>query len=87
MSRAQKIAVLDAMLQELRGEQRIGDWLESHTDAQVWTAQSMHGGAHHVCTVIHGGKCIAQGRGDDEQEARKQAFSVVFTNEAADRAG
>lgn len=87
MTRAQKLAALDALTEELRGEQRIEDWLIAHTEAQVWTAQSMTPHAHFVATVIQGGRCIAQARGDDEAEARKQAFSAVFTNEAAQRAG
>jgi hypothetical protein len=87
LSRAEKIAVLDALLQELRGEQRVEDWLNSHTSAVVWTMQSLDDGAHYVCHVVMGGKVIAQAKGDDEAEARKQAFTVVFTNEAAAKVG
>jgi hypothetical protein len=87
MTRAERILELSLLIDELKAEQRITEWLELHTSVQVWTAQDFDGGAHFICTVIRHGQIIAHARGNNESDARAQAFNVVFTNEAAERAG
>lgn len=87
MTRKEKLVELGLLLQELQAQQRISDWLEAHTSVQVWTGQDFERGVHHTCTVVRHGEIIAHARGNTEQDARAQAFTVIFTNEAAAKAG
>lgn len=79
LTREQKVSSLFAMIAELRGEQKIEAWIAAHPQSSIWVTH-VHGKL--TCVVIDGGVTVGKGTGDDSVEARKQAFSVVFLNEA-----
>lgn len=85
MTRAEKIAALDLMIQQLKIEQRIVDWLEAHPSATVW---SMQGTDHDQqryfsCHVVANGRSVVTAKGNTEDDARAHAFSQIFLREAA----
>jgi len=80
LTRDEKILALSIMVEQLKAEQRIDDWMRAHPGAVCWTMQD---GQKRVCSIILDGKILARCKGANEDDARAQAFNVVFTNEAA----
>lgn len=80
MSRRERIVACTLALEALRQEQRIEDWITANPTAVVWTLSVGRG--RRVCTVVRDGKVIAKCTGADDTDARAQAFSVIFLNEA-----
>ena len=80
MNRREQIVALDLLIQQLQAEQRVEDWIKANPTATVWSTQER---GQVVCTVVNDGRTVAHCKGDDEQEARKQAFHAIFTNDAA----
>lgn len=80
LTRDEKILALSIMIEQLKAEQRIENWMNAHPGAVCWTMQE---GLRRMCTVILDGKTLAQTKGADDDDARAQAFNVIFTNEAA----
>jgi hypothetical protein len=80
MNRTAQIVALDLMIQQLKAEQRVEDWIKANPTASVWSTATASGV---ICTVVNDGRTVAHCKGDDEQEARAQAFSAVFTSESA----
>jgi len=83
VTRREQIIAVDLLLQQLRAEQRIADWLESHTAVSVFSFQTLDGGARFACHVRRDYSTIAQGLGETESDARAQAFQAIFANEAS----
>jgi len=79
LTRDEKILALALMIEELKDEMRIEEWVRKH-EATVWYQSK---GLLRLCTVVSDGRVIAASVGATDDEARAQAFSVVFTNEAA----
>jgi hypothetical protein len=80
MSRAEQILALGIAIERLKAEQRIDDWILANPSATIW---SQPVGRERACTIIRDGRTIAHCKGADDDDARAQAFTVVFTNEAA----
>jgi len=80
MSRDEKILALSLMIEDLKAEKRIEDWLRANPSATCWTMQE---GIDRVCTIVRDARTIAHCKGATDDDARAQAFSVIFTNEAA----
>lgn len=80
LTRDEKILALSVMIEQLKAEKRIEDWMRANPGAVYWTMQE---GRFRLCTIIRDGKTLARCKGADDDDARAQAFSVIFTNEAA----
>jgi hypothetical protein len=80
LSCAEKILALSIMIEQLKAEQRIDDWIRANPGVTVWTQPE---GLGRTCSIIRDGKLVAHCKGADDDDARAQAFNVVFTNEAA----
>jgi hypothetical protein len=83
VTRQERIQEFSILLQQLKHEQRVEDWLEAHTSAIVTTGQAIGpGGVKFYCIVTHHGEAIARSFGNDERDAKAHAFSTIFLAEA-----
>ncbi len=80
MTRDEKILALSIMIEDLKAEKRIDDWLRANPGATCWVMQE---GLGRLCTVTRDGRTLAQCKGANDDDARAQAFSVIFLNESA----
>jgi hypothetical protein len=94
VTRQERIAELDLMIQELQAEERIAAWLvanQGRASIVITGWKAGHTAAALApwfqCIVICDGAVIAKSTGRTESDARAQAFSAILSNEAADAAG
>jgi hypothetical protein len=80
LTRDEKILAISIMVEQLKAEQRIDDWIRANPGVTVWTQPE---GLGRTCSVIRDGRLIAHCKGANDDDARAQAFNVIFTNEAA----
>ncbi|HEY3253299.1 MAG TPA: hypothetical protein VGJ91_05105 [Polyangiaceae bacterium] len=76
----ERILALSIMLEGLKVEQRIDDWTRANPGATFWCQPEGRG---RLYSIIRDGVLLASCKGVDADDARAQAFTVVFTNEAA----
>jgi hypothetical protein len=80
LTRDERILALSIMIEQLKAEKRIDDWMRANPNTTIWL---MPEGIKRTCTVIRDGVVIAHSKGTDDDDARGQAFTVIFANEAA----
>jgi predicted YcjX-like family ATPase len=81
MTRTERIKEIEILLQQLRAEERVKEWLIAHPEATVVTEESVR--FVRASVVTQDGKTIAASLGADIADARGQVFTTIFTNEAA----
>jgi hypothetical protein len=80
LTRDERILVLCIMVEQLKAEKRIDDWMLANPNVTIWL---MPEGRMRTCTVIRDGVVIANSKGVDDDDARGQCFQAIFANEAA----
>ena len=80
MSRDEKILAVSLLVEQLKVEQRIAEWTRANPSATFWSQPE---GKGRLYSIIRDGIVVASCKGVDDEDARAQAFNVVFTNEAA----
>lgn len=80
LTRDERILALSIMIQQLQDEQRIAAWILANPGTVITFGPS---GNRRVCAVVRDSVLLASNSGADDDDARAQAFSTIFTNEAA----
>ncbi len=80
LTRDEQILALCIMVEQLKAEQRIEEWIRANPNSTIWSNQD---GRDRVCTVIRDGRVLIASKGATDEDARAQAFQAIFANEAA----
>jgi len=82
MNRLEQIRSIELLLQQLRAEEQIENWLKDHPDATEVIERDSRGV---WVSVAIGDQKVAMHKGVNIVDARGQAFTAIFANEAAER--